>query len=592
MSPHTDSNGDEQARVKGASRMAENRTSPPRADPSVRNDAPFRGKASCLPIGRSCLPAVGAHARSLHGCFVEFPQVLKGLGLFEKSLSPARVRRSLWCCETTHGIRIPMKSPGPIVPRAATDAELIQLCGQGDEDAYGQIVERYQSLVCSVAYNRCGNLAQSEDLAQDAFILGWQKLADLKDVSKFKAWICTIARNLAHRSSQRLVRSVTRVAHLDAVADIPSTIDSPCERAVRAEEEQLVWQALADVPENYREPLILFYREEQSVARVAEALDLSEDAVKQRLSRGRNMLRQHLAEVVESVLADSKPAKAFTGAVLMGLSGVTAKSAAAAEVTTATAILAKSATGVGAGSGLSSLLLGPILNLPVVAWLIKTAFDNTRSERERQLLISNLSFGFCGLVVYAALLFSSNWWEQYIEPPMLRACLPAALMVVFFVPWIVYCRQMAKRIELTRKEEGTFTPPRPLVDSDNNEPIAWKVCGLFCLSSLLVVAGPAVLPFVARDWLVLLAMFASAICISFIAAQFSLRLPKWAFQLFGAGTGLTALVTLCIMVWRRSVWALAFVDFSPWFTGTTLALSMTQIIATTIAWKRVYGRRE
>ncbi|TWU04133.1 ECF RNA polymerase sigma factor SigW [Symmachiella macrocystis] len=485
-----------------------------------------------------------------------------------------------------------MKSIDPIDLYAATDAELIQLCGQGDQNAYGQVVERYQSLVCSVAYNRCGDLALSEDLAQDAFILAWQKLADLKEVSKFKAWICTIVRNLAHRSSQRLERGVTRVAHLDAVPDIPSIIETPSERAARAEEEKLVWQALADVPEKYREPLILFYREGQSVARVADALDLSEDAVKQRLSRGRNMLRQHLAAVVETVLSDSKPAKAFTGAVILGLSGATSNSAAAAGVTTATTTVAKSAIGAGVGSGLGGLLLWPILNLPVIAWLFKSAFDDARSVQERQLLHRNLFIGFCGFVVYAATLFSSLWWQQYIEPPLLRPYLPAALMIVFLIPWIVFSRQMGKRVERIRIEAGTFTPSRPLFESDNNGPITLKVCGIFCLSSLLVIAGPAVLPLIAHDWIVLWAMFATAIGISFIAAQVSLRLPKWSFQLFGVGTGLTAFVTILIMFWRRSVWASAFVDFIPWYLGTMTAVTMTQVILTTIAWKRVYGRRE
>jgi len=164
------------------------------------------------------------------------------------------------------------------------------------------------------------------------------------------------------------------------------------------------------------------------------------------------------------------------------------------------------------------------------------------------------------------------------------------MMVVFLIPWIVFSRQMGKRIERIRIEEGTFTPPRPLVESENGGPIALKVYGLFCLSSLLVMAGPAILPFVAHDWLVLLAMFVSAICISLIAAQISLRLPKWSFQLFGAGTGLTALATLGIMFWRQSVWASAFADFLPWFIGTMSALTMTQLIATTIAWKRAYGK--
>ncbi len=484
-----------------------------------------------------------------------------------------------------------MTSPDAIDLRTATDAELIQLCRRGNRDAYGQIVERHQTLVCSVGYNRCGDLALSEDLAQDGFILAWQKLDDLKDVSKFKAWICTIVRNLANRSTKRSGLSVTHAAaHLDAVGDIPSDIESPVERAASAEEEKLVWQALADVPENYREPLILFYREEQSVARVAEALDLSEDAVKQRLSRGRNMLRQHLTSIVESALVDSKPTKAFTGAVLLALSGATAKSAVAAGVTTTAATVAKSAAGVGAGSGLSSLLLGPILNLPVVAWLLKTSFDESRSKRERKLLCRYLLIGLWGVAIYAVALVSSFWWQQYIEPPLLRTNLPGAMMVVFLIPWIVISRRLGKRIEQIRTEEGTLTPPRPLVESYNNGPIALKAYGLYCLSSLLVMAGPAILPFVARDWLVLSAMLALAICIGLVAAQFSLRFPKWSFQLFGTGTGLTAIVTLCSMLWRQSVWAPAFVDFLPWFIGTTSALTMILVLLTTIAWKRVHGR--
>ena len=67
-----------------------------------------------------------------------------------------------------------------------SDSQLISLCRNGDETAYGQIVERYQSLVCSVAYNRCGDLAMSEDLAQEAFIQAWRKLGDRNDVTKFK----------------------------------------------------------------------------------------------------------------------------------------------------------------------------------------------------------------------------------------------------------------------------------------------------------------------------------------------------------------------------------------------------------------------
>ena len=78
------------------------------------------------------------------------------------------------------------------------------------------------------------------------------------------------------------------------------------------------------IPENYREPLILFYREQQSVAEVAAALDVSPDAVKQRLSRGRQMLREQVASVVEGAPAAMLPAVpvlATSTGLLGGLAG-------------------------------------------------------------------------------------------------------------------------------------------------------------------------------------------------------------------------------------------------------------------------------
>jgi len=224
-----------------------------------------------------------------------------------------------------------------------SDAELIQQSRNGDQSAYGQIVRRYQSLVCSVAYNRCGDLAMSEDLAQDAFIQAWEKLADLSDVNKFKAWICTIVRNMANRSNEKATRNIaTRAARLDSVVEPSSAASDPSQRIISAEQEQLVWQALTVIPENYREPMILFYREEQSVARVAEALEISQDAVKQRLSRGRKFLQAQLAATIESTLENSKPSAAFTGAVLLGLSGLKTKTAAAGVAAT---VAAKSTAG-------------------------------------------------------------------------------------------------------------------------------------------------------------------------------------------------------------------------------------------------------
>jgi len=148
------------------------------------------------------------------------------------------------------------------------------------------------------------------------------------------------------------------------------------------EEEALVWKTLARIPESYREPLILFYREGQSVAEVASALDLSEDAAKQRLSRGRAMLRERMSGLVEEGLRRTRPGRSFTVAVLSGLT------AGSAGVKTASAAgIAGSVTKAGIGGALSAGALGSIVGL-AGGWLgIWAPAQMAPSIRERDQIL-------------------------------------------------------------------------------------------------------------------------------------------------------------------------------------------------------------
>ena len=76
------------------------------------------------------------------------------------------------------------------------DAALVAEVLNGNRDAFGQLVARYQSSICGLAYSACGNISQSEDLAQETFIIAWRKLGDLQEPAKFKSWLYGIARNL------------------------------------------------------------------------------------------------------------------------------------------------------------------------------------------------------------------------------------------------------------------------------------------------------------------------------------------------------------------------------------------------------------
>lgn len=231
------------------------------------------------------------------------------------------------------------------------DADLIAASLAGGIEAFGQLVERYQSLVCAVAYSNTGDRLLSEDIGQETFLTAWSKLDTVREPDKLRSWLCGIARNL----SSKAVR-VRKREHLSGAESIDSNAGDdpgPLAAAITKETEATVWQALEELPKLYREPLVLFYREDKSIKQVATGLGLTEDAAKQRLSRGRQALKDGVSSLVEQTLESSRPSKAFTAGVLALIGAAAAPGSAAAAQSAAKANASKSASAAG---GVSKLL--------------------------------------------------------------------------------------------------------------------------------------------------------------------------------------------------------------------------------------------
>ncbi len=177
-----------------------------------------------------------------------------------------------------------------ITAAASNDAELVNGTLAGNRDAFSQIVSRYQSLICSLTYSATGNLGQSEDLAQETFITAWKHLRQLRERDKLRSWLCGIARNRINNFLRREGREpLHQAGPLDEASETHSPEPLPVEYTISNEEQAILWRSLERIPEIYREPLVLFYREHQSIEAVAEKLESTEDTVKQRLSRGRKI---------------------------------------------------------------------------------------------------------------------------------------------------------------------------------------------------------------------------------------------------------------------------------------------------------------
>ncbi|MHC4559263.1 MAG: RNA polymerase sigma factor, partial [Planctomycetota bacterium] len=238
----------------------------------------------------------------------------------------------------------------------ASDVELLQASIKGNTNAFEKIVKRYQALACAITFSATADLEKSEELAHEAFIKAWKNLAQLKDLTRFQTWFCTITHNIIRdhfRNKQRDVMSQAK--SIEKMADVSSKDCKPVEIIINKEQQAVISQALEQIPEKYRVPLVLFYRQEQSIKKVAEMLELSEDAVKTQISRGRKMLKEQVAAMVETTIGRTGPTKAFTTAVIASIAGTAIKGSAVAA---AAAGLATALTKTGTTATVTTLMSG------------------------------------------------------------------------------------------------------------------------------------------------------------------------------------------------------------------------------------------
>src|SRR6266404_4970084 len=325
-----------------------------------------------------------------------------------------------------------------------SDVELVERSRGGDREAFGSIVERYQSLICALTYSACGNLHASEDLAQVTFITAWCQLRNLQEPGKLKLWLSGIARDVANNSFRQDKRAPTvRAEGLDSVAEISSATPSPREQVISREEEAILWRSLGELPTTYREPLVLFYRQQQSVAEVASALELTEDAVKQRLSRGRVMLTEQVTAFVEGALRQTMPGAGFTVGVLAALAKLATVGAAVAKGATA----AKSAAGL-AGGGTWGFL-GSFY------FAIRANIENTKSPRERKFVVFSTWISMAVLVVGIFLGFAMRNTIQHLDRQACDVTVAAMAyaLAVYSVVMFEYKNRRRKQIQI---EEGTW----------------------------------------------------------------------------------------------------------------------------------------
>jgi len=349
------------------------------------------------------------------------------------------------------------------------DAELVSGSLAGQRDAFRRIVERYQSLICSLAYSATGSVSQSEDIAQETFVTAWKELARLREPCKLRSWLCGIARNLIGKALRREERQPTHGAEpLDAAHESATSEPLPPDQAISKEEEAILWRSLERIPEIYREPLVLFYREHKSIERVAADLDLSEDAVKQRLLRGRKVLHEQVVAFVEGALERTNPGKAFTLGVLAALPMLptSAQAATIAASVAKTSALAKSAGLI----GLFNALLGFIGMIVGTYFGYRLDRDSAGSLQERTFITRyyRLLVAWMAVIGLAVLLLTLFGWPQLKSHPALYAGLLVAFGIIYLsggAALTVWLRLRLRKIAQDKTPENHPVPfPTPIFE--------------------------------------------------------------------------------------------------------------------------------
>ena len=341
-----------------------------------------------------------------------------------------------------------------MLPLEPADAELVAQARRGDRDAFGRIVARYQALICALAYNATGSLAQSEDLAQESFIVAWKQLPALREPEKLRSWLCGIVRNLgrqAHRDEK--FEPVLRAEPLETAAfSLAEPEPHPLDQAISREEEDILWRQLEAIPASYREPLILFYREHASIEQVALALDLSEDAVRQRLTRGRRLLHEQVLAFVESALARTSPKPAFTQQVLAALPVAAASSGkvAGAALAAASGSAAKAAWAAAGPLGSMFAMVGGAW----VTWWAKG--EATKSPRERRFVAMMTGIQVVLVAAFLALgLVATEGGIRILRSPLARDIELSACIFLLWVGIGIQFFQRRRQFQI-QHEDKTF----------------------------------------------------------------------------------------------------------------------------------------
>jgi RNA polymerase sigma-70 factor (ECF subfamily) len=192
-------------------------------------------------------------------------------------------------------------TPTTSVPAGFDESVLVAQAKAGDQNAFSELVNRYERKIYRLAKNITRNDEDAEDVLQDAFLKAYTHLDNFKGDSKFYTWIVRIAVNeaLMRLRKRKTDRSVpldepVELGEETVAREIAVWDDNPEQQYSQEEWRRILDEAVESLKPDFRTVFVLRDIEELSTEETAETLGISVPAVKSRLLRARLALRERL----------------------------------------------------------------------------------------------------------------------------------------------------------------------------------------------------------------------------------------------------------------------------------------------------------
>ena len=173
---------------------------------------------------------------------------------------------------------------------STTDSSLVIETLNGDREAFGKLVEKYERRIFSLAFRICGEYEDAMDVTQTVFVKAFDRLGTFDPSRKFFSWLYRMGVN----ESLNQIKRQSRIVHVEF--DPPSHAPGPEQRIIREETKGIVQTALIKLGEDQRVVIILRHFIDLSYRQIGEVLGIPEKTVKSRLYSARQRMKEFLTE--------------------------------------------------------------------------------------------------------------------------------------------------------------------------------------------------------------------------------------------------------------------------------------------------------